>query len=583
DMENLNIIFLLVILLFDKQECAPSDVYDEELSIKQLQSGHVYSQFQFVTTWNVNVFEQQIPPHYNFFPKSFGEILSKFGIVELHFSMTQGRWRHNKWGYPLDSAPTGVELWVWFHPNLNSSVVDKNWSGLVHSLSGQFCSSINFISKAETTSPEFSFKPLGVWPEDTLSPRQHLRYATIPRETVCTENLTPWKKMLPCGNSGGVGLASLLNAVKLYDSSYHSLAVHLRSVCQAGDCSKLALEYKQSVASVFDPHHRGFNGGWNLRSLFGGVITSRCPLARNSQVIIHTDKIDGLNPNHFEKKIISVSGKDVEYAVFDLTKKDLVKFPFDVQVKMKNRATVTDLKSSYILVHKYTTGYGEEYGGSTCIVRNTHAHKNITLSYLDVIPYFARVYLHTLKLQVNGVQIKPDNLKYTPCYHRERPAKLEFLFTIPPQSDVTISIQFEKIFQDWMQHPPDSHHGFYMSSSVISGIVPFHEELVETIPSLHHSMFRERFGTTSDEMVFRRIYSEPLLLRIPSPDFSMPYNVICLTCTVIAIGFGSIYNLTTRTFQVEEVKEKRTLKEKILGLFRKTETLENEEEENSDG
>ncbi len=27
-----------------------------------------------------------------------------------------------------------------------------------------------------------------------------LRYATLPREIVCTENLTPWKKLLPCGS-----------------------------------------------------------------------------------------------------------------------------------------------------------------------------------------------------------------------------------------------------------------------------------------------------------------------------------------------------------------------------------------------
>ena len=29
----------------------------------------------------------------------------------------------------------------------------------------------------------------------------------------------------------------------------------------------------------------------------------------------------------------------------------------------------------------------------------------------------------------------------------------------------------------------------------------------------------------------------------------MPYNVICFVCTVIAIAFGSIFNLTTRTLQ----------------------------------
>ena len=82
--------------------------------------------------------------------------------------------------------------------------VDRNWAGLVQSLSGQFCSTINSVGKAETTSPEYSFKPFGLWPDEKISAAKHLRYATIPRETVCTENLTPWKKLLPCGSSGGV-------------------------------------------------------------------------------------------------------------------------------------------------------------------------------------------------------------------------------------------------------------------------------------------------------------------------------------------------------------------------------------------
>lgn len=45
---------------------------------------------------------------------------------------------------------------------------------------------------------------------------------------------------------------------------------------------------------------------------------------------------------------------------------------------------------------------------------------------------------------------------------------------------------------------------------------------------------------------------EPLLVSLPTPDFSMPYNVICLTCTVVAVCYGSFYNLLTRTFHIEE-------------------------------
>ena len=57
-------------------------------------------------------------------------------------------------------------------------------------------------------------------------------------------------------------------------------------------------------------------------------------------------------------------------------------------------------------------------------------------------------------------------------------------------------------------------------------------------------------NSLSDESseFFLRLHTESLLVTLPTPDFSMPYNVICLTCTVVAIMFGSIHNLTTRRF-----------------------------------
>jgi Gpi16 subunit, GPI transamidase component len=41
-----------------------------------------------------------------------------------------------------------------------------------------------------------------------------------------------------------------------------------------------------------------------------------------------------------------------------------------------------------------------------------------------------------------------------------------------------------------------------------------------------------------------------LLLNLPTPDFSMPYNVIILSSTVIALAFGSVFNLLVRRFVV---------------------------------
>ncbi|KAJ2566065.1 Subunit of the glycosylphosphatidylinositol transamidase complex-like protein, partial [Coemansia sp. RSA 1836] len=45
-------------------------------------------------------------------------------------------------------------------------------------------------------------------------------------------------------------------------------------------------------------------------------------------------------------------------------------------------------------------------------------------------------------------------------------------------------------------------------------------------------------------------YTELLLASLPTPDFSMPYNVITFTCTILALFFGRIFNLLTRDYAV---------------------------------
>jgi phosphatidylinositol glycan class T len=57
-------------------------------------------------------------------------------------------------------------------------------------------------------------------------------------------------------------------------------------------------------------------------------------------------------------------------------------------------------------------------------------------------------------------------------------------------------------------------------------------------PQTHHHLYEVR--TTS------------LLVTLPTPDFSMPYNVIILTSTVMALVFGLVFNLLIRRVVTEE-------------------------------
>lgn len=105
---------------------------------------------------------------------------------------------------------------------------------------------MNFIDSTRTTSPVVSFEPLG---DHSTSDQLHLLHGTLPGEVVCTENLTPFLKMLPC--KGKAGISSLFDGHKLFDASWQSMSIDVRPICPSteGEC---LIEIEQSVDMVLD-------------------------------------------------------------------------------------------------------------------------------------------------------------------------------------------------------------------------------------------------------------------------------------------------------------------------------------------
>ena len=68
----------------------------------------------------------------------------------------------------------------------------------------------------------------------------------------------------------------------------------------------------------------------------------------------------------------------------------------------------------------------------------------------------------------------------------------------------------------------------------------------------------------------------------------MPYNVICLACTVAALAFGPIHNITTKTLElVQPGQEEKGLLGKLLdklrALLRKKEVVTAPKKEEKEG
>jgi phosphatidylinositol glycan class T len=113
------------------------------------------------------------------------------------------------------------------------------------------------------------------------------------------------------------------------------------------------------------------------------------------------------------------------------------------------------------------------------------------------------------------------------------PSMLQTVLTIPPKSTLKISIEVNKAFLKYTEHPPDAMRGWDLPGAVFF-----------PLPQSRNN--------TSD---WERTYTPILLVDLPTPDFSMPYNVIILSCTLITLIFGSIFNLLTRKWVVVEIKE----------------------------
>lgn len=70
------------------------------------------------------------------------------------------------------------------------------------------------------------------------------------------------------------GLAVLLKSEKLFHSSFHSQAVHIRPVCKDWQCKTKSWELRQTLNVVFDLHTpgQGKQGEQKLsRGMFGKV------------------------------------------------------------------------------------------------------------------------------------------------------------------------------------------------------------------------------------------------------------------------------------------------------------------------
>ena len=224
-----------------------------------------------------------------------------------------------------------------------------------------------------------------------------------------------------------------------------------------------------------------------------------------------------------------------------------------VSVNKKN----ANKKQKGVHATRYIVGHGEESGDIVVKLAND-VNKPVVVSYLDVVPWYLRVFFHTLRVvDETGRNIPVQQKKLSPARDRSKPYSIELVLTLPPKSVTKISFHFEKSILKWLEYPPDANHGFSVGPAII-GL------LEDDSPEIYY------------------IFTETLLVNLPTPDFSMPYNVICLACTVVAMVFSPLHNVTTGEMVLEKKTESKSLLGKatdfVKGIFSKKKAVEEVQE-----
>lgn len=506
--------------------------------------------------------------HATNYPTIIQHILRKYQLRSFRLSFSIGQFSHVEFGPETLAAckvlfnesecfmsnqlhaPFGSTLDAEFYDDGHGSntILKKRWKGLTAELGGLFSASLNQMNEMTVAIIDKRFDVENQTSADfgILNVK-----ASLPREEICTENLTPWIKLLPCRSNSGLG--SLIDPIQIFTREEY-LAVSVSASRNRNGIwdlwHQLTFVQRKEMSVV---------SSLSLNSLYLSETDKRehiaaCPLADRSSVfleILSADDKAGIVPTptqvfnkHFGEspplhETILRSELEDELKNFSLVR------PW-IQFEAANLSNSEVVESQFVTAHRFVSGYGQVRGGLAVQIENKCRTCSVFIRYHDVIPWYLRLYFSTLKYKSvpRSIQNHSDfhsaakviNYEFEPAHVRGRPHQLMIEALLPPSTSLIFSIQFEKAFLRLSEHPPDANRGFDIpAATVVFDIARATDE-------------RKQVDTRTMETQNppRIIYTEPLLVALPTPDFSMPYNVITLTSTALAFFIGTMLNTLLR-------------------------------------
>ncbi|KAJ6599437.1 Gpi16 subunit, GPI transamidase component-domain-containing protein [Mycena sp. CBHHK59/15] len=480
------------------------ETFEEELTLRALRDGKVAARFSFKTLLEdatprspLNLSVEDDSQHYTLFPLALGQILREYAVTELHLTLNAGKWDYAR--------------------------VDARWRDLRNALAGLFCASLAALDEQRTTAPAATFTPHGALPALPHS----MRHAALPPSTSA-----------PRTSRRARGRRIAAQLAPLFDADWHGMGLHVQ-------WTPAGVEVRLAFQAVFDPlRSGGTKRDWSFSALFDRTIVRRCPSASASsvRVALPVGEAYGIDP-----KPDTVEGG---FAVFDLLARAdaldvAMSWPatFDYQRALAPAQRPISHSAEYISVARTLHGASQAHGALALAITNA-GPRDVRAAYLETVPgSLVRV----------GERARDDlltHLSYAPSPPSSSPHVpahgLHAHLTLPAHSTLHLHVGVRKAFLRYTEHPPDAQRGWDLPAGVL---------VLLDMPSFGNSTGAADGMQDGPAAAYGaiRIYTPALLVDLATPDFSMPYNVIIFSCSLVAFLFGSVFNLLTRRFVVVKV------------------------------
>ena len=343
---------------------------------------------------------------------------------------------------------------------------------------------------------------------------QKFIFASSPDDFLCVETLENLREYLGC--NGAKGVYSLIEMNKIFKSDYVSIYGYLTY-----EENTKKVKYGIEINTIIDYH--------NKENLLQTKQLEACFLYDEAKVISYQKK-EGIYPE-----------------VYDLLELKTIPFASIPFIKDDGKRVKSSefMKKKPFLMNKFIAKPVFCFENDIVYEINTQEN-SVKIIIYEYLPYYFSPRLHSIAGYLNFMKDSRVFLQEIVKIENSQTLVLKFMIDLPKNSHFSLKIPIKKLMKSFENYPHDSARGHPLIGS----------------PIIYY---------LNNESNYWVEHTQNLLMRIPEPDFSMPFNISTYTFVLLGYFYLMVFKIAMGKLNSHWlIKKNNSLFMKFIGFFKKT-------------